>query len=148
MGNYHAIKVANFKQRYCDRKYTKEDLLNPNIWKEDEFRTDSKELFMRWAPQQIELVEACADVAKSSPENITLEIKGIVDPNCRHELVLSTQLYNTERDLTYDFKPSDSYLKNTVLMQPSNERPYVFYHPSNIRTYFNSLHKWNPKSKF
>lgn len=131
-----------FQQNYCDKKYTKDDLNNPLIFDINKIERDSQFL-QQWQPQNLELIKECVEVVRENPEQMTLELKGETDKTIVYGLNFGIQLHNTQRDVTYYLESSDRYYNNQVFMTVSNERPYSFFHHSNIRIYFRGLHGIN-----
>lgn len=127
-----------FKQKYCDKKYTKNDLNNPTVFNIDEIDEDAS--FMgQWKIHYVELIKDCADVVKESPENMTMELKGDIDNSITYGLKMGVALENYDRKTIYNLKTSGDYVNDCVFMNINNERPYKFFHPSNVRIYFQSL---------
>lgn len=130
-----------FKQKYCDKKYTKNDLDNPEVFNIDQLDNDAGTLMRQHKGPHVELIKDCADVVRESPENVTMEIKGDIDPSLVYGLRMSVELQNHDRNSIHNLgaRNSNNGLDRYVYVQSNHERPYVFGHSSSVRMYFRSL---------
>ena len=132
MGNTRSAEAAEFKKNYCDRIYTKSDLLDPKIWDFEKFKNDAG-FFSRWHCQKVGMVEDCMDVVKHNPEEMTMELKGELRSESVTGIDFNVQLRNVQRNTTYDISPCGD---NSVTIKPNHERSIKLFHWNNIRTFF------------
>ena len=130
-----SVKAAEFKNNYCDRIYTKSDLLDPKIWNPEKFKQDS-DIFSYWQLQKVGMVEECVDVVKYYPEEMTMELKGRITSSLVTGIDLKVQLKNIRQNTTYDISTSGDFLDNSITITPNDDRSTKLFHWNNIRTFF------------